>query len=129
MARYHLDTSFVIDWERGDPRIAQLADEISEGDHEISFDPIVETEFFAGQKMTRQAELLFRGIERLAVRVDLASTVCRLAATWLSSMDGDMRKQHFGDALIAAAASSNEAALLSADQKISRVFPIDVVTY
>ena len=80
--------------------------------------------------MTRRAELLFLGIERLAKRVDLASLECRQAAAWLRPMDKKMRMKHFPDALIAAAAYSTEAAILSADKRIGRVFPaVDVVTY
>lgn len=129
MARYHLDTSFLIDWQRGDPRVEQLREGILNGRHQISIDPIVETEFFAGRQVTRKAELLFRSIEQLAHRVELAQSVCRQAASWLSPMDDNMRKEHFGDALIAAAASAHQAAILSGDQRIGRVFRVNVTTY
>ena len=129
MTRYHLDTSFLIDWQRGDFRIARLRDEILNGDHEITFDPIVETEYVQVPVLTREAELLFESIETLGSRVDLSSGICRQAAMWLAPMDTQERKQHFGDALIAAAATRSSAIVLAADKRIGKVFPVAVETY
>lgn len=129
MTRYHLDTAFLIDLQRGDPKAGRFRDQILEGQHQLSIDPIVETEFFAGRQVTRQAELLFRSIERLAERVELGQSVCRQAAAWLSRMDDNMRKKHLADALIVAAATSQGAIVLSSDRRIERVFAIQVETY
>lgn len=127
MARYHLDTSFLIDWQRGATQIEAIRDEILTGTHEISIDPIVETEFFAGGTTSRKAELLFQSILRLSQRLDLSSSVSRRAAAWLGPMDKRMRKEHFGDALIGATAVGNRATLVSSDRRIEKVFP-DVKT-
>lgn len=129
MARYHLDTSFLIDWQRGDPKIVALRDAILAGGHEVSFDPIVETEYFAARSLTREAELLFRSVEVLARRIQLSQGVCRQAAAWLGPMNDQMRRKHFGDALIASAAALDGATILSADRRINRVFPVPVETY
>lgn len=129
MARYHLDTSFLIDWQRGDQRVMRLKDQILAGRHKVSFDPIVETEFFAAERITRKAELLFWSIEVLGERISLSQAVCRRAAEWLSPMDDDMRKAHFADALIAAAATVHDAVLVAGDTRIRRVFRVKVRAY
>jgi len=121
---YHLDTTFLIDWYRKDARIVSLRDEIIAGLHDVSINPIVETEYFAARRVTREKEMVFQSVAALAELVPLSSEVCRLAARWLARLDIDQRRAHFNDALIAAAAT-----LISSDKRIAPVFPIAILQY
>ena len=60
--RYHLDTSFLIDWRKSNPNIAILQEEIASGAHQISIDPIVQTEFFAAPRIDRTYEELHSAV-------------------------------------------------------------------
>ncbi len=127
--KYHLDTTFLIDWYRKEPRILALRDEIIAGFHDVSIDPVIETEYFVARRVTREKEMLFDSIAELAEVVPLSSDVCRLAARWLARLDIKQRRAHFNDALIAAAATVSGATLVSGDRRIARVFPVAILQY
>jgi predicted nucleic acid-binding protein len=127
--KYHLDTTFLIDWYRKDARTLALRDEIIAGLHSVSINPLVETEYFAARRVTREREMLFDSIAEIAETVPLSSDVCRLAARWLSRLDIKQRRAHFNDALIAAAATVAGATLVSSDRRIARVFPVTILQY
>lgn len=127
--KYHLDTTFLIDWYRKDARTLSLRDEIIAGRHDVSINPLVETEYFAVRRVTREREMLFDSIAEIAEMVTLSSEVCRLAARWLSRLDIKQRRAHFNDALIAAAATIAGATLISGDRRIARVFPVAILQY
>jgi len=127
--RFHLDTTFLIDWQRVDPRIDSLRNELIAGQHELSIDPIIEAEFFAAQRVDRDKQLVFEGVQSIAEWVPLTSEACRLAGSWLARLDVPSRRRHFGDALIAATAALRDATLITADLRIARVFPVAVLEY
>ena len=126
---YHLDTTFLIDWHRRDPRIASLRDEIIAGVHDVSINPVVETEYFAARRVTREKEMTFQSVAALAEMIPLSSDVCRLAAQWLARLDIKQRRAHFNDGLITAASTVAGATLISSDKRIVRVFPVTILQY
>lgn len=126
---YHLDTTFLIDWHRRDPRIASLRGEIIAGVHDVSINPVVETEYFAARRVTREKEMTFQSVAALAEMIPLSSDVCRLAAQWLARLDIKQRRAHFNDGLIAAASTVAGATLISSDKRIVRVFPVTILQY
>ena len=126
---YHLDTTFLIDWHRRDPRIASLREEIIAGLHDVSINPIVETEYFSARRVTREKEMTFESVAALCEFVPLSSEACRLAALWLARLDIKQRRAHFNDALIAATSTVAGATLISSDKRIVRVFPIAILQY
>ena len=127
--RHHLDTTFIIDWHRQSPKIQVIRYEILAGTHEVSFDPVAETEYFAAPRITRSRELTFASLATVAVRLPVSSEACRLAGAWLGKMDKRQRRRHFNDALIAAIATLDDAVLITADRRIARVFPLRVLEY
>ncbi len=127
--RYHLDTTFLVDWQREDPRVQSLRAEITAGQHEISVDPIVEAEFFAVPILNRDIELIFDSILSLGERLPITSVASQMAARWLGPMDAAQRLARFADAIIAAVAVTNGATLLTNDTRIGPVFPVPIQHY
>jgi predicted nucleic acid-binding protein len=127
--RLHLDTSFLVDWQRDDPRVADLVLEILAGEHEVSIDPIAETEFLAALVITRRKEAILRGALAAGRRVDITPDASAPAARWLAGMDPKQRRAHFADALIAAVASTQDAQLVTSDAILQRLFPVAVRVY
>ena len=127
--RYHLDTSFLVDWQRVHPSVERLREEILTGVHQVSVDAIVQTEFFAVQRVDRAARSVFETVLDLAEWISITPAVSRLAAQWLGPMDAAQRLAHFADALIAAVATVERAILVTGDKRIARVFPVAVLEY
>jgi predicted nucleic acid-binding protein len=127
--RYHLDTTFLIDWHRRDPRVLPLLEEVLDGLHEISVDPIIETEYFAAARIDRAKQFVFETALSLGASLPITSQVSRIAGTWLAPMDQPKRLAHFADSLIAATASAAGAVLVTGDRRIARVFPVAVFEY
>ncbi len=127
--RYHLDTTFLIDWHRRDARIIPLLDEVLAGLHEVSVDPIIETEYFAAARINRAKRLIFETALSLGSSIPITSEASRIAGAWLAPMDQPKRLAHFADALIAATASAAGAILVTGDRRIARVFPVAVFEY
>jgi len=126
--RYHLDTTFLVDWRRSDLGSQLLRDEILAGMHTVTVDPIAQTEFFAAPRPDRRYEFVFDAILTVGTRVALTSDMCRTASTWLGSMDRVQRRARFADALIAAAAYAHRATLITSDTGMS-VFPVAILLY
>ena len=99
------------------------------GDHRVSYDSILETEFFAVQTLTRELLTVFASMKAIAEHVDISSAAARLAATWLAPMDEKQRKAHFADALVGAVASTEGAVLVTGDRILPTVFPVAVLQY
>jgi predicted nucleic acid-binding protein len=127
--RLHLDTSFLIDWQRGSERVTTIGEQIRAGEHALSLDPIVETEYFAAARITRASVALYETLMSMASPLPLTRDVTALAATWLAPMDERKRRAHFADALIAAVAHLEDAVLITGDSRLNRVFPIAVLAY
>jgi predicted nucleic acid-binding protein len=127
--RIHLDTSFLVDWRRSEERVESLVREIVAGDHEVSVDTVVETEFFSALRITRNAIALFDFLLEVGDLIPLTSEPARLAAGWLAPMDERQRRAHFADALIAAVAHSAGATLVTGDHRIAAIFPIALLAY
>lgn len=109
--------------------MSRLRDEIVTGLHEISINPIIEAEYFSARHVRRDKELTFEAILSLGVMLPLSSEVCRLAGIWLGRMDRRQKRRHFNDALIAASAAIGDAVLVTADRRISKVFPVRTREY
>ncbi len=127
--RYHLDTTFLIDWRKSTPGIVVLRGEILAGAHVVSIDPIVQTEFFAAPRIDRTYEVVYSAILSLGTLMPLSQEASMLAASWLGPMDRAQRRARFADALIAAVAYLDGATLLTSDTKIEGVFPVSVRAY
>lgn len=127
--KYHLDTTFLIDWHRRDPRLLPLLDEVLAGLHSISTDPIVETEYFAAERIDHAKRAVYETALALGARLPITTAAARLAASWLAPVDQARRLAHFGDALIAAMATTEGAVLVTGDRRIARVFPVAVFEY
>lgn len=127
--RYHLDTTFLIDWRKSTPSIVILRAEIIAGLHAVSIDPIVETEFFAAPRIDRTYEMVHSAVLGLGTLLPLTPAEAMLAASWLGPMDRPQRRARFADALIAAVAYLDGAVLLTSDTKIEGVFPVKVRRY
>ena len=126
---YHLDTTFAIDWHHESPAISDIQDEIIAGLHDVTYDALMELEYFAVPRVDREKELAFAGLTALATMVPITSSAARLAAAWLGRMDRRQRVRHFNDALIAAVTVTNGAVLLTGDKKTERVFPVRARVY
>jgi predicted nucleic acid-binding protein len=126
--RYHLDTSFLIDWRASDPGTESLCQEILAGNHTVTVDPIVQTEFLAAPRLDRTYEFVFDTVLSLGNRIELTSEMSRLAATWLAPMDRPQRRARFADALVAAAAHVERAILVTSDTGMP-VFPVTILLY
>jgi predicted nucleic acid-binding protein len=127
--KLHLDTSFLIDWERADERIHSLVDEILSGAHQVSIDPIIETEYFAAAATSRRSVALFGALTSLADSLPLTSASARRAAGWLAPMDERMRRAHFADALISAICVEHSRTLVTADRRVKALFPVTILEY
>lgn len=127
--RHHLDTTFIIDWHRQSYAIEVVRHAILAGVHDLSFDPVAETEYFAAPRVTRARELTFASLSAIARRLPVSSEACRIAGSWLGRMDTRQRRRHFNDALIAAIAFTQDAILITADKRIGRLFPVRVLEY
>ena len=127
--RYHLDTSFLIDWRTSNPSIVALRDEITAGAHTISIDPIVQTESFAAPRIDRMYAAIYRAVLTVGALLPITPDASMLAASWLGPMDRIQHRAHFADALIAATAATAGAVLVTSDRRIARVFPVAVFEY
>lgn len=127
--KYHLDTTFLIDWHRREARVLPLLEEILAGRHSVSIDPIIETEYFAATRVDRAKQAVFQTALTLGSRLTISSETARLAASWLAPMDQARRLAHFADALIAATATVGGAILVTGDRRIARVFSVAVFEY
>jgi predicted nucleic acid-binding protein len=126
--RYHLDTSFLIDWEREEQRTTTVHEEILQRLHVVSVDPIVETEFFASFRAGRQAQAVFGTVLIIGTRVTITPQASRMAAVWLAPMDRVQRRARFADAIVAAVAFLEGATLITSDTGM-RSFPVPVLLY
>ena len=126
--RLHLDTSYLVDWERDEPIVATLREEILSGVHTVSVDPIVETEFFATLRADRKTQAVFASVLVVGTRLPITSETSRLAAVWLAPMDQAQRRARFADALVAAIALVDGATVLTSDTGMP-TFPVSVLLY
>lgn len=126
--RYHLDTTFLIDWRRSASTTRGLRDEISARLHVISIDPIVHTEFFAAPRIDRTYDAVFASVMTFGELLPLTPEGSRLAATWLAPMDPAQRRARFSDALVAAVAHLSDATLVTSDRGMS-LFPVPLLLY
>lgn len=120
--KVHLDTSFLIEWQRNGSRIVPLRDQILAGDHEMSYDPIVEVEFLSVVRQDVQLLAVLAVVRAVGTRVDITPEIAQLAARWLAPMDEPKRRAHFADAIIAACATETGATLVTGDARLPRVF-------
>lgn len=119
----------LIHWERDEPSIAALRLEIAGGLHEVTIDPIVETEFLASRRPSPSQRLTFEAITRVRRRTAITRQASELAASWLAPMDRAQRRARFADAIIAAVAHTSGATLLTNDAGMAATFPVSVVEY
>ena len=127
--RYHLDTSFRVDWQRRDPRVEKLVEEIEAEAHTISIDALVHTEFLAAPVVTSRKRIVRDLVLERCVVLPITVEASQRAVQWLAPMDRPQRRSYFVDALIAATASIEGATLLTGDTTATAVFPVAVETY
>jgi predicted nucleic acid-binding protein len=121
---YHLDTSFLIDWQNENDSVQVLVSGIESGEHNASIDGIAYAEFMAARVLTPRKRLVAASAHRLCDWRGLSDDASRLAAQWLAPMDEVQRRAHFADALIAAIAHSSGVILLTGDGTAARTFPV-----
>lgn len=121
--KLHLDTSFLIEWRRDSPLVIALRDEILRGEHDVSYDPIAETQFMSAFQRTRRHAIVMMAVRSIAARLPITPECSLLPADWLAPMDVPKRRAHFADAIIAACAATAGATLVTGDRRIGRVFP------
>jgi predicted nucleic acid-binding protein len=126
---YHLDTSFLVDWQREDPAVENLVTGILDGEHTISITGIVFTEFMAARLITPRKRLVAGIVLRLAEWLPVSLETSRTASRWLAPMSRDQRRAFFADALIAAASHERGATLLTGDTTAARIFPVATQLY
>lgn len=127
--KYHLDTTFLIHWRKADSRVAELRNEIVSGMHDVSIDPIVQTEFFAATRIDRSYQIVFQSILNIGQLLPISHDAAMLAASWIGNMDLPQRRARFADALISAVALERGATLVTADGGIQALFPVSVLRY
>ena len=123
------DTSFFIDFRRGDSGARAVWAEISSGVKAGSFTPVTAYELWVGQRFSREEEILYESM--FAILEDLAITAsgAKIAAEWLR---GHPNRQElvFRDALIAACASERGHSVLTRNVNDFTQFPgVEVETY
>jgi predicted nucleic acid-binding protein len=127
--RYHLDTSFLIDWQRDDPAIAEVIDGILDGHHRISIDGVTYAEFMAARVIGARKRMVIGAATAMGEWLSLTVEAPRLAAIWLARMDDTQRRAHFADALIASVSHVHGATLLTGDRKSGDLFPVSTEMY
>jgi predicted nucleic acid-binding protein len=127
--RYHLDTSFLVDWQREDPAIKTLVDDILAGTHDVSIDGIIYTEFMAARVIEMRKRLVIGTTLRIGGWLSATTEAARLAAGWLAPMNREQRRAFFADAVIAATAHMHGATILTGDKTAAGVFPVPTHTY
>jgi len=127
--RYHLDTSFLVDWQREDPAIDAFVDDILAGVHEVSIDAIAYAEFMAARVIQPRKRMVIATVMRLGQWAASTNQAARLAAEWIAPMNTEQRRAFFADALIAANAYAHGATLLSGDKTAAGIFPVPVELY
>ncbi len=126
--RLHLDTSFLVDWERDEPNVAMLRDEILAGVHAVTVDATIETEFFATLRADRRTQAIFSSVLIVGNRLPVRPEASRLAAAWLAPMDREQRRARFADAIIAAVAHNEGATVVTNDTGMP-LFPVPILLY
>ena len=127
--RFHLDTSFLIDWQRGDPAVESLVEGILAGDHQISIDAVAHTEFVTAALISARKQIVLDVLDAVSAWTDIPQTASERAARWLTPMDLKQRCAFFADAMIAAVAADLNATLLTGDRKSGRAFPVATELY
>jgi predicted nucleic acid-binding protein len=127
--RYHLDTSFLVDWQRRESTTRSLVNEIMDGEHRVSIDAVAHTEFMAARVITPRKELIVDTALTLGRFLEISVQASTRAAEWLSPMDKAQRRAFFADAIIAAVALEAGATLLTGDRVAAAMFPVDVHMY
>jgi predicted nucleic acid-binding protein len=125
--RYLIDTTFVIDHLRGDPAArARMARAAEVGD-ELFVNEVVVAEAWAGAHVDhdRDLEVFLRFLELVQPGPETA----RAAGRWRAGARGRGWTLSMTDALIAAAAQSLDAVLLTRNLRDFALTPVRVETY
>jgi predicted nucleic acid-binding protein len=96
-----LDTTFFIDYHRGDAKARDLWLQIHEGTLSASFSSVTVFELWVGT-LTRQEEVVYRALLMMMEEAPLTSAEAELAATWLRALSPQVSETVIRDAFIAA---------------------------
>ena len=127
MARYLLDTTFVIDYLRGEPlAIARFEQFFADGD-ELLVNEIVVSEAATGARMHPDPDLIamLRPLEYVQPAVEAAL----IAGEWRRTALSTGHALSLADALIAAAAKASEATVLTRNLRDFALTPVRVEGY
>jgi predicted nucleic acid-binding protein len=127
--KYHLDTSFLIDWQRDDPAVDAFVQDILAGLHDISVTGVAYTEFMAAAIITPRKRAVAATVVRIGEWLPISLEASRLASRWMAPMNREQRRAFFADALISAASHVHGATLLSGDKTAAGIFPASVELY
>ena len=127
MTRYLLDATFLIDHLRGAPEVVRRFREMNESGDESIVTDITVAELWSGRRIGAEPEIerFLRYIEYVHPGPDTA----RLAGEWRAEARAIGRTVGVPDALIAATAYHQEAAVLTRDVRDFALMPVRVETY
>ena len=127
MTRYLLDTTFLIDHLRGSPDAVQRFREMNESGDESIVTDITVTELWSGRRPGSGPEIerFLRYIEYVHPGPETA----RLAGIWRAEAREKGRTSGTPDALIAATAVDQDAAVLTRNTRDFALMPVRVESY
>ncbi|HEY3162834.1 MAG TPA: PIN domain-containing protein [Candidatus Limnocylindrales bacterium] len=125
--RYLIDTTFVIDHLRGDPAARELMARLAESGDQLYVNEVVVAEAWAGAHSDDDADL--QALLDLVEFVQPAPVHARRAGRWRANARSRGWTLSMTDALIASAADSLDASLLTRNQRDFARTPIRVATY
>ena len=125
--RYLLDTTFVIDYLRGDPEaVATLRRAVELGDEPFVCD-IVACEAWTGAHSDDDLDLI--GLLRFVEFVQAGPEQARRAGRWRADARRGGRTLSAPDALIAATADAIDATVLTRNARDFALTPVPIATY
>jgi predicted nucleic acid-binding protein len=125
--RYLLDTTFVIDYLRGEPAAAKRLERFFHEGDDVIVNEIVVCEAVTGARSHPDAglEAMLEPLEFVQPGPDIP----RRAGEWRSQARRRGRDLSLGDALIAAAADASDAVVVTRNARDFSLTPVRVETY
>lgn len=123
-----LDTTFFIDYHRGDTGARSLWLDIGAGTVSGSFSPVTVFELWIGM-LDRREELTYRAMLTTLSEAPLTAAASEMAALWLREMPPRAAEAVIRDAFIAATATVRGEAIYTRNTRDYTRFHSDVRTY
>lgn len=128
MADVLLDTTFFIDYHRGDAGARSLWTQVSNGTIEASVSPITVFELWAGT-IGRIEEIIYKSMLTLCEEAPLRSAHAETAALWLRGVSTQIAEAVIRDAFIAAIAQARNEAICTRNVRDFTRFYANVRSY